>query len=162
MLSYRGSRDWARIYTPGVLLGIYTEEEVETIKEPKDITPKSTLDKFDEAFSAKENKVVETTGEVVKEEVTIPDAKQVDIEEFTLTPPGEEKEEESIHIILDGQSVMFPKEVNALKLRDVIKQMDANKRKDFADSNPKDAISKIAKMCSPNIRKEIGELLNNK
>lgn len=42
-LIYRGTRQWCRRYEPGVILGIYSDDEIEAIgarRAPKDITPK--------------------------------------------------------------------------------------------------------------------------
>lgn len=33
MLAYRGSREWARLYAPGVMLGVYTEDELQDMQE---------------------------------------------------------------------------------------------------------------------------------
>jgi hypothetical protein len=52
MLAYRGSREWARRYTPGVLLGIYTDDELQTEATLKNVTPTTTvLDNFEEKFA---------------------------------------------------------------------------------------------------------------
>lgn len=56
MLAYRGAREWARRYTPGVLLGIYTDDEMPNDPStPIDVTPSkaTALDNFEERFSAK-------------------------------------------------------------------------------------------------------------
>lgn len=38
-LRYRGAREWARAHAPGVLLGVYTPDEMDEASEPRDITP---------------------------------------------------------------------------------------------------------------------------
>ncbi|WP_203384326.1 recombinase RecT, partial [Cysteiniphilum marinum] len=39
-LGYLQVKNWARLYAPGAILGVYTDDEIESYKEPKDITPK--------------------------------------------------------------------------------------------------------------------------
>jgi len=45
MLAYRGSREWARLYAPGVMLGVYTEDELQDMQDSaravraRDVTP---------------------------------------------------------------------------------------------------------------------------
>ncbi|WP_307727822.1 RecT family recombinase [Massilia sp. TS11] len=40
-LAYLAEKRWARLYTPGVILGVYTPDELEEMpREPRDITPK--------------------------------------------------------------------------------------------------------------------------
>jgi hypothetical protein len=38
-IAYLGEKRWARLYCPGVILGVYTSDELETIPAEKDITP---------------------------------------------------------------------------------------------------------------------------
>lgn len=45
MLAYRGSREWARLFAPGVMLGVYTDDELQDMQEgakavrARDVTP---------------------------------------------------------------------------------------------------------------------------
>jgi hypothetical protein len=45
MLAYRGSREWARLFAPGVMLGVYTEDELQDMQDgaravrARDVTP---------------------------------------------------------------------------------------------------------------------------
>ena len=41
MLAYRGAREWARLYAPAVMLGVYSDDEMEQLSRPpmRDITP---------------------------------------------------------------------------------------------------------------------------
>lgn len=40
-LAYLAQKRWARLYCPGVILGVYTRDELETIVPEKDVTPQS-------------------------------------------------------------------------------------------------------------------------
>lgn len=42
MLAYRGAREWARLYAPGVMLGIYTPDEMTEAREERTLPPKLT------------------------------------------------------------------------------------------------------------------------
>lgn len=40
MLAYRGAREWARIHKPSIMLGVYTDDEMEALEaRPRSITP---------------------------------------------------------------------------------------------------------------------------
>ncbi len=99
-ISYLATKYWARIYTPDVILGVYTHEELEdapTVQEEKEINPKSVRGlnaAFANSKKAQKAKVEpETTAsnEVEKEEVN-PEPKQEVIEnnEFEEMTKAEE------------------------------------------------------------------------
>ena len=65
MLAYRTIRDWARLYCPDIILGVYTPEELEQ-GEMKDITPGSKAEAFEAAVEDVQGPL--ETAELPKEE----------------------------------------------------------------------------------------------
>ncbi len=43
MLAYRGAREWARLYAPGVMLGVYTPDEMSEARETRSAEPRIAI-----------------------------------------------------------------------------------------------------------------------
>lgn len=82
-IAYLGEKRWARLYCPGVILGVYTSDELETIPAEKDITPTQDSAKAepvyytDDEFNANEKawKKVIANGKATKQFIAFIESK---------------------------------------------------------------------------------------
>lgn len=85
-LAYRGAREWARRHAPSVLLGVYTDDEFEPSKEPRNVTPVTVSKTPENPFHvAIEEKEREPLTPYEKSE------KLVDPNPKTIAPQGKQK-----------------------------------------------------------------------
>lgn len=130
MLAYRGAREWARRYTPAVLLGIYTEDEFDNVK---DVTPANNSKL---AESIKNNDIQE---EAQVEQVSLVDDLFGEVE---LDPKTKKFNEiiEQINACETVECVTAVATANKSHLeafdkkqQDTIKALGADKRKELGD-----------------------------
>ncbi len=57
-IAYLAVKKWSRLYTPAVILGVYTSDELPAINEPRDITPKSSIQELNALTSDKQKESV--------------------------------------------------------------------------------------------------------
>lgn len=103
-LYYHTSRDWARVYFPEILLGIYTREELESIgpESAKDVTPKSLIERLNERLPEAE---------------APPDPEEQAAQEQAALAQAQEKKRRHGEAIKEGRQKA--KEARAVSMRDL-------------------------------------------
>lgn len=138
MLRYRAAAFFGRLYAPEVLMGMYTQEEVQEMG-IKDVTPARDNSDMAEAFmsDAEPEEDKNTLDEMLEPEKKKEDPKQEKKAEPVEEAPAQEEAAEVVEIVFPdtGETVLFPTEFDPIDLMQRIHDMMPPDVTEFARVN---------------------------
>jgi hypothetical protein len=138
MLRYRAASFFGKLYAPDVLMGMYTQEEVEDIG-AKDVTPRDNT-ALKDAFLA-EGSVAPTSTEEANPEAEKPNALNSLLSGDKAAAVNQAQEELPVIaelVTVDGEVKKFPQDVNIIEIMQLLQDMPEERKAIFLDDNSKE------------------------